>query len=164
METLKRRAEFDRVRDGHKWVAKGFILQGKPRNDDGADSQPRFGFAVGGKALAELVPGKPVKKAGAVLRNRARRRLKEAVRLTAPQQAQPNFDYVVIGRREALNQRFADLLEDFQFAFGKVNRPQRAANDCISGKRPKASGERAQRQVEHSKRSALPSPAQGDLE
>jgi ribonuclease P protein component len=72
------------------------------------------------------VEGQPRKRPGAVMRNRARRRLKEAVRLTAPHHARGDFDYVVIGRREALHQSFADLLEDMQTAFDKVHRPPRA--------------------------------------
>ncbi len=126
LETLKSRAEFDRVRNGRKWAANSFILQAMPRQDGQENEGPRFGFAVGSKALTLKTPGAPARRVGAVIRNRARRRLKEAVRLVAPRCAQPNYDYVVIGRREALHQGFADLLEDFQLAFGKVHRPPRA--------------------------------------
>ena len=137
--TLKRRAEFDRVRAGRKWVAKGFILQGLQQRNETQDAPARFGFVVASKALTEKHPGVQAKRAGAVLRNRARRRLKEAVRLLAPLHAKPNFDYVIIGRREALHQSFADLLEDLQLAFGKVHHPPRA-ND---GRSPPRSGRRA---------------------
>jgi len=123
--TLKSRAQFNRVRGGGKWTAPSFVLQALPRSGDD-DASPRFGFTVSSKALTVRSAGTPVKRPGAVLRNRARRRLKEAVRLLAPCHAKPNFDYVVIGRREALHQRFADLLEDMQLAFGKVHRPPRA--------------------------------------
>lgn len=113
------------MRSGRKWAARAFVLQGLARAaDDGAG--PRFGFAVGSKALAEGAGSGPRKRPGAVLRNRARRRLKEAVRLTAPQRARSDFDYVVIGRREALHQSFADLLEDMQRAFDKVHHAPRA--------------------------------------
>ena len=124
LQTLKTKAEFQRVRDGTKWAARSFVLQGLARLD-GAIEGPRFGFAVGSKALTAepKVKGKPAKRPGAVMRNRARRRLKEAVRLTAPHCAKVDFDYVVIGRREALHQSFADLLEDMQRAFDKVHRP-----------------------------------------
>lgn len=164
LKTLKRRAEFDRVRNGRKWVAKGFILQGMPRDDEVANAQPRFGFAVGAKALKSNKPGEPVKRASAVLRNRARRRLKEAVRLVAPQHARPNYDYVIVGRREALHLCFADLLEDLQFAFGKVNRPPRAIDaDALENKR-EASAKNTQRQTENFERSAEEPLAQGDHE
>jgi ribonuclease P protein component len=120
--TLKSRAEFNRVRGGGKWTAPSFVLQAMPRAGH-EDASPRFGFTVSSKALTVRSGNGPVKRAGAVLRNRARRRLKEAVRLVAPLHAKPDYDYVLIGRREALHQSFADLLEDLQLAFGKVHRP-----------------------------------------
>ncbi|MGF1620400.1 MAG: ribonuclease P protein component [Rhodomicrobiaceae bacterium] len=126
LNTLKRRSEFDRLRRGRKWVAKGFILQGAPRDEASPVSGPRFGFAVGSKALKEHKAGETARRPGAVLRNRARRRLKEAVRLLATEHARPDYDYVVVGRRESLHQCFADLLEEFQLAFGKVNRQPRS--------------------------------------
>lgn len=125
MQTLKTRTEFQRVRAGRKWAASAFVLQGLARASD-AGAGPRFGFAVGSKALAEGAGPGPRKRPGAVIRNRARRRLKEAVRLTAPLCARADFDYVVIGRREALHQSFADLLEDMQLAFDKVHHAPRA--------------------------------------
>lgn len=128
LNTLKRRSEFDRLRRGRKWVAKGFILQAAPRDEASGVIGPRFGFAVGSKALKEHKPGETAKRPGAVLRNRARRRLKEAVRLLATDHARADYDYVVIGRRESLHQCFADLLEELQLAFGKVNRQPRANN------------------------------------
>ena len=129
LTTLKSRAEFNRVRGGRKWTAPSFVLQAMPRTNDG--DAPRFGFAVSSKALTVRGGDGPVKRPGAVLRNRARRRLKEAARLVAPLHAKPDYDYVLIGRREALHQRFADLLEDLQLAFGKVHRPPRA-NDGVA--------------------------------
>jgi ribonuclease P protein component len=124
LKTLKTRAQFQRVQAGSKWAAKAFVLQGLARGEETSEG-PRFGFAVGSRALADQTKGKPAKRPGAVKRNRARRRLKEAVRLTAPHCAKPDFDYVIIGRREALHQGFADLLEDMQRAFDKVHRPPR---------------------------------------
>jgi ribonuclease P protein component len=128
LETLKRRPEFDRLRQGRKWVATSFILQGAPQGGDRAGGGPRFGFVVASKALRESGAGKGASSPGAVMRNRARRRLREAVQLAAPEHALADFDYVIIARRESLHQRFADLLEELQLAFGKVNRPPRAGD------------------------------------
>lgn len=125
LNTLKRRPEFDRLRSGRKWVAASFILQGAPRREGDGEHGPRFGFVVASKALRESGAGKGAERPGAVMRNRARRRLKEAVRLLAGNHARADFDYVVIGRRDSLHQGFADLLEELQLAFGKVNRPPR---------------------------------------
>jgi ribonuclease P protein component len=140
LKTLKTRAEFQRVRAGRKWAARAFVLQGLARAAD-TGVEPRFGFAVGSKALAEVARNGPSKRPGAVMRNRARRRLKEAVRLTAPRCARADFDYVVIGRREALHQSFADLLEDMQLAFDKVHHAPRAKG---TGAKPKPDLEQAE--------------------
>ena len=136
LTTLKTRAEFQRVQAGSKWAARAFVLQGLARPKEGP-AGPRFGFAVGSRALASepKEKGKPAKRPGAVMRNRARRRLKEAVRITAPHCANADFDYVVIGRREALHQSFADLLEDMQLAFEKVHRPPRVKGAAPKQKR-----------------------------
>ena len=164
LQTLKSRKEFDRLRCGRKWVAKGFILQGMPQKSETAAGQPRFGFAVGSKALSGAKRGETAKRAGAVLRNRARRRLKEALRLVSPQYAQPNYDYVVIGRREALHQPFDDLLEDFKRAFEKVNSATRESDGIPPKKIGKPSTKKTQRQNERLKRRAGQPLAQGDRE
>lgn len=124
LATLKRRADFNRVRCGRKWAGKGFLLQAFPQADP-VHGHARFGFIVSSKALRERGADASSKRPGAVLRNRARRRLKEAVRLIAPAYALANYDYVIIGRYEALHQSFSRLLEELQTAFRKVNQPLR---------------------------------------
>jgi ribonuclease P protein component len=119
VKTLKSRAEFQRVQKGRKWVTPAFILQGLPRAD-GGESFARFGFTVSSKAVAKESGG--AKKRGmAVDRNRARRRLKEAVRLSSPANAKAGFDYVIIGRAAALTRNFESLLADMEIAFHKVS-------------------------------------------
>jgi ribonuclease P protein component len=137
LTTLKSRADFVRMRSGRKWTATGFVLQAMARGDNGG-APPRFGFTVSSKALMVRGGDGPPKRPGAVLRNRARRRLKEAARLVAPLHAKPDYDYVLIGRREALHQRFADLLQDLQLAFGKVHRPPRETDRTAHPRRGRA--------------------------
>jgi ribonuclease P protein component len=127
METLKTRAEFQRVQKGRKWVAPGFILQGLARLSEEADG-PRFGFTVSSKSVAKESPGGK-RRGKAVDRNRARRRLKEAVRLTSVAHAEAGFDYVIIGRASALTRNFTDLLADMRLAFHKVSQPARSDKD-----------------------------------
>ena len=67
------------------------------RGDEGA---PRVGFTV-------------TKKVGnAVVRNRVRRRLKEAVRVHAAGDMQPGNDYVIVGREEVLTTPFGAIASE----------------------------------------------------
>jgi ribonuclease P protein component len=127
VETLKSRAEFQRVQRGRKWVTPAFILQGLPRAD-AEEGSPRFGFTVSGKAVAKQ-SGSARRRGMAVDRNRARRRLKEAVRLSLAKHANAGFDYVIIGRAAALTRNFAALLADMEIAFHKVNERARFGRD-----------------------------------
>jgi ribonuclease P protein component len=127
VETLKSRAEFQRVQKGRKWVTPAFILQSLPRAG-GDERAPRFGFTVSGKTVAKE-SGAKRKRGLAVDRNRARRRLKEAVRLSFAAHAKAGFDYVIIGRAAALTRNFAALLADMEIAFHKVNQPARSGGD-----------------------------------
>src|SRR3546814_11103906 len=62
---LQKRPEFLAAARAHKWAANGLVLQALQRGDDNG---PRAGFTVTRKV------------GNAVIRNRARRRLKEAAR------------------------------------------------------------------------------------
>jgi ribonuclease P protein component len=59
---------------------------------------------------------------GAVQRNRVRRRLREAARLTLPDLAQGGFDYVLIGRGGTAERSFADLRNDLRQALERLHR------------------------------------------
>jgi ribonuclease P protein component len=103
---LTRRAEFLRVAaKGRKAVAQGLVLQALPRQDA---CPARFGFTV-------------TKKVGnAVIRNRTRRRLKEAARLLLQQQPLAGVDLVLIGRDATRARRFAALQEDLRRALARA--------------------------------------------
>ncbi len=102
---LTKRSEYLEVARGARTPRRGFLLQSTPRRARKgetvpADAPPRFGFTV-------------TKKIGnAVVRNRIRRRLKEAIRLGGVLAARAGTDYVLVGRRAALDQPFADLVAD----------------------------------------------------
>ena len=115
--TLKRRAEFVRIRGGGRWSTQTLVLETKPRAETregkgGLVDDPRFGFTVTKKI------------GGAVVRNRVRRRLKEAVRALPPGLARPGHDYVLIARAGAFTCPFALLQRDLATAFGRVHRGQ----------------------------------------
>jgi ribonuclease P protein component len=124
LETLIRRADFLRLKKGASWSTLAFVLQVSPSLPHAHSPTPRFGFTVSDRAVRESEDG-GVSRAGAVKRNRARRRLKEAVRLAAPGCARPSFDYVVIGRRAALTMEFTSLVQSMREAFAKVHEPRR---------------------------------------
>ncbi|RIA47703.1 ribonuclease P protein component [Dichotomicrobium thermohalophilum] len=136
LRTLKDRRDFVRLKSGRRWVTPAFVLQAAPQPEDIKAGGPRFGFTVSRHAVAHQGP-QGRKRGGAVRRNRARRRLKEAVRRVAPVDARPDFDYVVVGRAAALERDFDDLLKDLQKAFAKVHGAERQAKRHRASQRAK---------------------------
>ena len=103
---LKRRPEFLRVAaSGKKAAVGGVVLQALRRSD----SLPaRLGFTV-------------TKKVGnAVVRNRARRRLKEAARLLLDQRKVTGVDLVLIGRDSTRKRNFIALQADIRRALERT--------------------------------------------
>lgn len=83
--------------------AKGaVVLQARHRADD--TPLIRVGFTATRKV------------GGAVVRNRAKRRMREAARLLLPQLAKPGFDYVLIARNGAPTRPWPRLLDDVKSA------------------------------------------------
>ncbi len=121
-DRLKRRADFLQAAKGFYAPKSAFIMQSCKQD---FSAKPRIGFTV-------------TKKVGnAVVRNRIRRRLKEAVRLTNADFFENHHDYVLIGKRNALAADFSLLCADIEkclklFANGKakkfVPRRQRKGN------------------------------------
>jgi ribonuclease P protein component len=110
--TLKRRAEFQRLRNGARCATSAFVLEGKRRSESGEGAmidQPRFGFTVSKKV------------GGAVERNRIKRRLRAAVHDVVLEHARPDFDYVLIARRPALEAVYGALVADLVRALGRVH-------------------------------------------
>ncbi|OLP59274.1 ribonuclease P protein component [Xaviernesmea oryzae] len=92
---LKSRPEFLAVREGEKRKGPIFLLEVLDRK--APETSPRVGFTV-------------TKKHGnAVERNRMRRRLREAVRLSAEAAMKPGHDYVIVARRDVLSVPFDRL-------------------------------------------------------
>jgi len=110
-ERLRKRADFLDVAAGTRSPAAAFVLQSRARADTGP---PRVGFTVSKKV------------GNAVERNRVRRRLREIVRLSDAARLRPGNDYVLIGRRPALDQPFARLIEDFCRALERIHQHRRA--------------------------------------
>ena len=108
-----------RAAKGARVTARAFALQARKRAGDVAQGA-RVGFTV-------------TKKTGnSVVRNRIRRRLRETVRLGQTLPLQPDHDYVLIARRDALSMDFRALGHELERALQKLNDPKRAA----AGSRP----------------------------
>jgi ribonuclease P protein component len=112
MERLKHRADFLAAAQGAKAHGAAFVLQARARGDTAA---PRFGFTASKKV------------GSAVERNRVRRRLREIVRRHAAPLAEDGHDYVLIGRRAALQAPFEAMVADFTGALTRLRGKKRAA-------------------------------------
>lgn len=106
---LKQRAEFLRVASrGRKAAMPGLVLQALACPGAGP---ARIGFTV-------------TKKVGnSVVRNRTRRRLKEAVRLLLKDRPVADVDLVVIGRDATRSRPFPVLMDDIRRALDKAGVP-----------------------------------------
>jgi ribonuclease P protein component len=110
VERLRKRADFLGAAAGPRASVDGFVLQARERPDTGP---PRVGFTVSRKV------------GNAVERNRVRRRLREVVRLSDADRFKAGSDYVLIGRRAALDLPFARLVEEFARALERVQQQRR---------------------------------------
>ena len=107
METIRHRRDFLAAARARRASAPSLTLQARERADD---APPRVGYTCSKKL------------GGAVQRNRAKRRLREAARLALAPDARPGWDYVLIGRPEATAAReFQALLSDLRGALAKVH-------------------------------------------
>ena len=103
---LQRRPEFLRVAaSGAKAAVGGVVLQARNRHDA---NPARLGFTV-------------TKKVGnAVIRNRTRRRLKEAARLLLAERPVTGVDLVLIGRDSTRKRNFIALQNDIRRALQRI--------------------------------------------
>ncbi|MFO1184720.1 MAG: ribonuclease P protein component [Bauldia sp.] len=105
MLRLRKRAEFLAARRGRRLNYRAFAIEVAPSSRSASGEpvpakEPRFGFTA-------------TKKMGnAVMRNRMRRRLKEAVRLVLAETSPPAADFVIIARAESLSEPFYRLRHD----------------------------------------------------
>ncbi len=112
MDRLRQRADFLAVANGTRANSPAFVLQSRSRDDNGP---VRVGFTV-------------TKKNGtATERNRIRRRLRELVKRLEGIAMRPHNDYVLVGRRAALNRDFVTMLDDLRSALHRLDRqPQKS--------------------------------------
>lgn len=108
-EGLRRRGDFVRASRGTRVAMPAFTVQMAPRENGNAHAPARFGLTVTRKV------------AGAVDRNRIRRRLREALRLGGALGAKLGRDYVFVARRAALSTPFPELLAQMTEGLARLN-------------------------------------------
>jgi ribonuclease P protein component len=115
--TLKTRADFLRVAAGRRRAARpGLVLQAEPRPPGaGAGEKVRVGFTASRKV------------GNAVVRNRAKRRLRAAAAEILARDGRSETDYVLIARAGTGQRRYGDLVADLAGALRQVERHAAAA-------------------------------------
>jgi ribonuclease P protein component len=107
MERIRHRRDFLAAAKAISCAMPGMIVQMRARADN---QPPRAGFTA-------------TKKLGnAVIRNRIKRRLREAARLTLQPIARPGHDYVLIGRTATVERSFEDLQKDIVAALKRLHK------------------------------------------
>jgi ribonuclease P protein component len=123
---MTKRAEFIAARRGRRLNGPSFFIEALDRGDA---APPRVGLTV-------------TKKVGnAVVRNRIRRRLREAIRLDTQADMAPGIDYVVVARRDVLTLPFEQLKDELSRRVARMKQPQRepAKTERRPSKRPSGS-------------------------
>jgi len=109
VERLKRRADFLLVAGTRrKYVTPAFVLQAREREATPAQPQADAAVRIGFTATKKI--------GSSVLRNRARRRLREAARVTLPRSASPGCDYVLVARSGTLTRDYATMVAELDGA------------------------------------------------
>jgi ribonuclease P protein component len=117
MDRLRQRADFLAVANGPRVNSAAFVVQSRRRDDAGPI---RVGFTV------------TRKNGTATERNRIRRRLRELVKRLDVISMRPHSDYVLVGRRAALNRGFATMLDDLRSALHRLDRQPLRPSKALS--------------------------------
>lgn len=115
---LQHRADFLRAAKAPYAARTGVVVQARSREDDESD--------IGGDIRVGFTATKKI--GNAVVRNRVKRRLREAARNLLPDLGRPGHDYVFIARAGTFDRPWQALLDDVKAALIRLgaNKPARA--------------------------------------
>ena len=116
IDRLLRRPQFLAAAKGVSQARGAVVVQQLDRAD--GDPTVRLGFTATRKI------------GGAVVRNRAKRRLREAARLLTPLHGRAGCDYVFIARMGTADRDWDRLLDDVKSALTRLAIPRAAPNDA----------------------------------
>ena len=126
IERLRTRAQFLAVQSGARVARPTLLVEAKRRAETGP-------IGLGLTASRKI--------GNAVVRNRARRRLREAARQLLPRHGLPGVDYVLVARQAAPDAPWGALLDDLQNALIRLA----AALDSGQAEPPKRAPKRPSR-------------------
>ncbi|MBV7408162.1 ribonuclease P protein component [Maritimibacter sp. DP1N21-5] len=111
LQVLRKRADFLACARAAKAGTDSFLLQGRDRRD--GTTTVRVGFTASKKT------------GNAVMRNRAKRRMRELARAVISLKGRDGWDYVLVARPDATVSRpYADMLDDLNRAMDRVHNPK----------------------------------------
>jgi ribonuclease P protein component len=126
---LKTRADFLRVAAGRRRAVRPGLLLQAASNPSGGGEVVRVGFTASRKV------------GNAVVRNRAKRRLRAVATEVLARDGRPGTDYVVIARAGTGERPYAELVGDLETALRQIDRRRPLPDPTLSGLDPGITGE-----------------------
>jgi len=120
LQTLRKRADFLRLNRGRRFASPSFVLQSAKMPDEVSLDTRLEGSARLGLTVTKKI-------GNAVIRNKTRRRLREAARQVMPIAAQPGYDYVLIARATTGKASFDEIKADLVRGLKSVHKPKKQA-------------------------------------